>query len=119
MTREVTVSQKGSTDPCLCNSGKTWGKCCGALLEEKDVHLIRTRMTNATAKYWIVGNPLTSELYADETGQVPVFSAQAQAMMCSEKAGVCSIIGVSEAKFAVFAKAVPNHYMVPESTVSA
>lgn len=110
-----------ATDPCPCKSGKTWGSCCGELLENKNNLVSFVRVRPGEPKYFVVSSAVGPELYTDEEGKTPVFLSRKQAAYCASKAPMPmrAVIGIAEEKFGLFAIDVPNHYIVPASEAVA
>lgn len=109
-------------DPCPCCSGKQWGRCCGEMLTQKADYVTFMRSKNGEPAYFIVANLRTNDIYTDEEGNVPVFITRAQALATAERGGLSRAlgsVGLTEAKFKMFVSDMPNHYIVPGSTVLA
>lgn len=112
-----------ATEVCPCRSGKTWGRCCGELLEKKDglARYFPPKPGEASADYFVISIPFKG-LYTDDDGRVPVFYSKKQAAYVGSKIPgmvVMVVVGIAQTKFADFEREVDGYYFVPESEVVA
>lgn len=127
------------TDPCVCDSGKTWGKCCGELISEDCMIVPLTEMRSSTAHYFVVGRipdltTFRADVFKDEEGRVPVFATRAQANALAAQlsrkvvessespphtAELYTAVGIKRDSFHLFLAEHPDSYIVPASTISA
>jgi hypothetical protein len=94
---------------CVCKSGKTWAKCCGALLESKEGTLgYVSNEPNTKCVRFIVSDG--SSAAANDDGEILAFVDRAQALQFAEryskeKGRRYGAAGYSEARWAEFTAA--------------
>lgn len=110
------VRKMKPTDHCICSSKKEWGKCCGSQRKDKAGYAGRVRVTNEEPIRFFLVNLLTNEAYADEEGNILVFTHRAPALALNETLNdAFQVAGMGAAKWALFQADLPNHLVISDA----
>ncbi len=109
-------------DPCVCNSGKTRGECCGRFSNDTAPAMGFATRAGVATHHFFLWHIATSQLFTDDTGHVLVFLDRAQALerserlaLAADKPVVYAVCGMGDEKWAQFLADNVSYRIVPIS----